>query len=188
MRRLVVALALAAACAPATPGVTAPARGPHMDRAPGGVMKGEITIHIEPDRSTINTRIPEPVERVWTAAQEAYRQLGIPVTSRDDAGHVLGNLRFAPGRRLLEERLSAFLHCTEDQMGARVADTHRVTIDVRTAVVAAPLGSEVRTAVVGEARPVSGTSNSLIACTSTGRLERRIATAIQLVLSGAPAR
>jgi hypothetical protein len=152
------------------------------------MITGGITLRIEPDRSTVNTRIPEPVERVLAAAHEAYRQLGIPVTARDDAARVLGNLHFAPGRRLLDERLSAFLHCSEDQMGARVADTHRVTIDVRTAVVAAPQGSELRTSVVGEARPVSGTSNSLIACSSTGHLERRIATAVQLVLSGAPAR
>lgn len=180
--------ALASACAASTGG---PVEGPPskpttvVEVNDGPTSMAGLDAELQPDNIVTARVVAAPPATAWPAAEQAYLKLGIPVTTFDSNQRVIGNTRFTPGRRFLNQPMSYYVNCGIDQMGASLADTYAVTLELRTVLAAAPGNqTEVRTTLAGSARQRSGATNSSVRCTSRGVLEQRIATAIQLELAG----
>lgn len=183
----VLGLLLTAACAAGPSGSTVAPTGPTTFTVNTGApaARRSVEVVLKADNTVTTRMLDATAGEAWAAAEEVYLSLGIPVTLRDEEQKILGNNRFAPGRRLLDQRLSRFLNCGTDQQGTSIADTYRVTMEVRTQVSATADGrSEIHTTLSGNALPRSGTRITAVNCTSNGLLEQRIGTAFQLKLAG----
>lgn len=129
------------------------------------------TDHTEGITSTL-TAAPEDV---WAALQRTYDELGIPVKTLDRQAGVLGNRDISVVRRLAGESLSAYLNCGTDPQLGPLANSYRIELSVLSSVRASrDGGTELETQVVGQGRKI-GQSTASVHCSSTGRLEARIA-------------
>ncbi len=124
-------------------------------------------------------RIEFPMQAVWDALPGVYAELGVPEVGADPAARTVGNGSFVVSRTLGGEPLSRFVACGTTPVGRPVADEARVQMDVRTVVTAEGGETSMRTTVQATARGNRGTSSDNLACTSTGRLEARIATTLR---------
>jgi hypothetical protein len=134
----------------------------------GGVSE----VVISPTRSYRASVVPLPIPDAWRGLIAAYDSLGLTVQNGDPAARMLRADMRVRGR-LGDVRLSTYLHCGRTHGGAG-ADHYHVHLRVETRVEEGEGDtSHVRTLVGATARPASG--GHLINCSSTGRLERRIA-------------
>jgi hypothetical protein len=116
-----------------------------------------------------------PMQAVWDALPGVYTELGVPEVGVDPAARTVGNGSFVASRTLGGEPLSRFVSCGTTPIGRPVADEARVQMDVRTVVTAEGGETSLRTTLQATARGNRGTSSDNLPCTSTGRLEARIA-------------
>jgi hypothetical protein len=145
---------------------------------------GTVDVHIPQDRAIVGSLVLASPEATWAALRRAYADLGIPVIESSSASRTLGNPRFLVSRRLGSTPLSRFLSCGAGLHGP-FADNYRVEMFVRSTVVPGDDGtSELHTYVEARARNPEGTSNTVVPCSSTRRLERDIATRVHLLVAG----
>lgn len=171
MRRLVpIALLLTSACATSQDVSRGGPEGPSRVISSGA----QADVVLADDRSVAVATFAAPPERVWSAVREAYRALGIPEGTSDDASRTYGNTSFTVRRTLAGERLSRFVRCGEGMGGAPIADTYRIRLSVLSTVHPAPGGaSRVETLVQASGQSLQA-STSPVKCATSGKLERRI--------------
>ena len=122
------------------------------------------------------------VDSVWTTLPGIYEQLEIEPTLVNRGGYHVGNTRFVT-RSIDGNRLSRYLRCGSSVGNSDNADTYRVTMSVITSVrVDDDRQTVLQTEVTGSASPRHVSGNAVI-CTTTGRLERRIAELVSTSLS-----
>jgi hypothetical protein len=137
---------------------------------------GAITLTSNADASVANISLP--MARVWSVLPVAYDSLGLTVAAADASTHILGNGGVKIRRQLGGVPLSRYIDCGAAQIGAS-ADSYDVYLTVRTQV--RPNGtdaSSVSTMVEAMAKPVAF-NQDYSSCSSTGRLEARLAEVIQ---------
>ena len=174
------ALALLAGCA------TAAAGGAPAD-TPGRVITAgdSYDFRIANDASADALPIRATPVAAWTALPGVYQALDIPVEHIDAAGRILGNQRHQARRRLGGEPMSTWFTCGSTLSGP-IANEYDLRIAVLSQVRPAeePSASILSTRVEATARSRDGTSASEVACSTTGRLERRIAELLNRSIGG----
>ncbi|MHB1223031.1 MAG: hypothetical protein ACYC2G_03135 [Gemmatimonadaceae bacterium] len=147
---------------------------PHLEQTTR-LQSREGTVELRTTRSDPSNEfmIAGTVDGLWRALPVVYAQLEVPVTMRVPAERAMGNRAFRARGRLGGTRLSRYLDCG-NRMGLSNADSYEVIFRLETRVLDA-VGDSTRlvTVVEGTARPVDVSGNP-IACSTTGRLERRI--------------
>ena len=167
MRRLLLALAAAAACA-TPPAQTTP--------TPQTILVSEDgVLRTNPVEGATIDSLPMPPDPGMRAVLAAYEQVGIAVTLIDPPTKKLGNPSFAATRTLAGDRLSRFVSCGQTRTGVR-ADESRVFLNIVSSLRATTDGkSLVETRLEASAQDVqSGNTADRMPCASTGVLESRI--------------
>ena len=116
------------------------------------------------------------VKSAWAALPRAYAAVGLTPTVLDTAQMVLGVQGLVIHKPLGGERLSRLLDCGIDVTGPN-ADYYEVRLTVMSGVRAADDGSSALTTRVTAYAQANGQSSN-VRCGSTGRLEEKIAAAI----------
>jgi len=135
-----------------------------------------VTTQIDTQRelTTQSQLIEMPANAAYRRVHAAFDVMGIAPTVFSERDLIVGRQNLVLRRRLGETRLSALLNCGSGITGNN-ADSYEITMTVFTQLSAAGDDlSRIATRVDASARPM-GTSNTPVACTSTGRLEREIA-------------
>jgi len=115
-----------------------------------------------------------PVERTWELLPLAYADLEIPVRLQQQGTRTIGNTDFRVRRVIGGERASRYLNCGSASGGPN-ADTYQLTINIVTqAREAANDASTVTTRLTATAKSPNY-AGAVATCSTTGRLERRIA-------------
>ena len=132
-----------------------------------GVVRSSVASNA---RITINV----PPARALAVVKAVYDELGIPSATVDVASGQITVPRFFKTRKLGDTNLSAYFNCG-DSLNGNIADTYRIYITVVSAVRSdGKGGTELETAVTGDAADMGGASSGKTACGTTGRLEQRI--------------
>jgi hypothetical protein len=122
-------------------------------------------------------RVNATPEVAWIGLPGVFEALEIPVELLDTGRKMMGNPDHRVRGRIAGRPLSEYLSCGTTMSG-QIANQY----DVRLSVVSPPLpgeeeeeGTGIRTRVEATARSRSGASGSAVTCSSTGRLEERVA-------------
>lgn len=173
MRRLLLLTVLLAACG--TPGAgrttvtsTVPVNT-EITTAAGGYR---IEANAE-SRETTHV-VQMSLDQAWSGLSAVYGELGLQGDVLDADTRLFGTRRQPASGRLAGVRLAEYVDCGRGNGGLPVANTYRVHLTVGTRV--EPMGERVqlRSAVVAEASPQT-VSGPAVRCSTTGRLEARIA-------------
>jgi hypothetical protein len=109
--------------------------------------------------------------RVFDVLKPVYEELGVPIGLNDPSTGRFGNPDFQKTRKLGTEPISSYLNCGSSIMGP-AADNYRVYMSVVSLVRPDGHGeTDLETAFIAQARNMEGTTSSLVACGTTGRLE-----------------
>lgn len=126
-------------------------------------------------RATINV----PPARALAVIKSVYEDLGIPSATVNAATGTISAPRFDKTRTLGKANLSQYFDCGNSLNGT-IADTYRLYITIVSVVRSdGKGGSDLETALTGEAANMGGASSGRTACGSTGRLEQRIQTGVR---------
>ena len=136
-------------------------------------VKSELDLRTNPTISRHVTTVAGTPAAVWTLLVAAYDSIGIPVTTSVPPQGLIGNEGFKVRRKLKDAPLTRYLDCGNTQ-GGPSAETYEITLAVKTQLVPADGAVTATTMVNATGRPVALASND-IRCSSTGRLEARIA-------------
>lgn len=122
--------------------------------------------------------VDAPAQHTFTAARDAYSNLGIPFSHYDDEG-----LRLGGYVRVLEEvdgdPPSTFIDCGRGATAGQYADVYNVSLAIGTRVRSLDAStSSVETVIRARAR-ARDVSSDLIRCSSSGTLEARIARLVE---------
>lgn len=166
-----LALAVLAGCASTGTTETVTRRPPSTTTIQ--TAEGDIELEMIPEVRTVSHWIRAGRDTVWASLPEVYREIGIEVRTVDREAGVFGN-RDVRVTRIAGERLSRFLDCGRNPIGAPVANTATMQLSIVTTLSEVASGTEVSTTLVGRARPRSGAA-TVVQCTSTGALEALIA-------------
>jgi hypothetical protein len=138
---------------------------------------GVIQIDWQHERTYDETPLLVDVDKAWAAVPAAYGELGIQPGVIDSKQHVYGNPGAKYRRELGHKRMSSYFDCGSEA-GMANADTYDMLIRVITQVVASDGGlSKIRTQAEATAH-ANAVAGSPVRCSSTGALERRIATMV----------
>ncbi len=184
MRRLMsTAALLLAACASAPPSPL---------QAPPTALPQVITNEPDGGVRIITSATGQPIGRafavspvkMWPLASAAYARVGLRIDGSDPGQHMVQTRNFQVRRKLGGASLSAYFDCGYEMTGP-IADTWRLTVDGHMAVspTVSPDSSRVTTILKVVARPIEGNSATATPCSSNGRLEAQIASAISEALA-----
>lgn len=182
-RTLPLCLLFAAACASSEPNLnpkSTPA-GPTRITSEGGGQAGvTYELPITSSARASSHPIPASMERAWPELLRVYGELDIPITVLDTAKHLVGNQNASVKRKLAGESLSTFLNCGRTPARAHAADQYDVNMSVLSLLKSSSDGNAtLETFVTGRAKnPVN--NDPAARCSSTGRLEQRIANSVTL--------
>jgi hypothetical protein len=127
-----------------------------------------------------------PIARGWAAMPAAYDAVGIELGALDPASYTLGNHALTVTRRLGKTPVTQYLDCGQGSIGSLNAATFRIRLSVLTSLSeTATGGTRIETAVNATGTPTEGASRASTPCRSTGRLEQRLAEAVQARIRGA---
>jgi hypothetical protein len=169
-----LALLLVTACASGRSAAPTGGESQNTVRVVNGAGAGSATLTTTSSYQALVDALPASADRVWALMPAVYQELGIDFTTVDQATRVIGNDELKLRQRIGREPLSRFVSCGSEN-GRENADSYEVTMRVRTQVVPADsASSRVVTAVSATARSRLFSSGD-VACSSTQRLESRIA-------------
>ncbi len=144
---------------------------------------GTVTVDVHNTVDPSSHIIGTSVDSVWRVLRSVYQDLDVAPNVIDRRGYQIGNTRFDP-RSIGGQRLSRFLRCGYSVSTSNNADSYRVTMSLVTRVrVDVQRQTVLQTEITASAKPRMVSGNA-IACTTTGRLERRIAEMVAEKLSG----
>jgi hypothetical protein len=112
---------------------------------------------------------------VWTALKETLSSLSVPIEFEDPTNGEIGHTQAKLFRKLGKQPLSFILRCGSGVTGPN-ADTYMVYLSF-VAFVKPVEGGNIAVAplLTGQAQDPTGSRSDWVNCTSTGRLENRIA-------------
>lgn len=180
MRTSILALSVAAlsACGPTNSTLGGTAENPATVRisGPGG---GAVRVTSTADADV--AEVPYPIAEVWRVLPSAYDSVGLVIGAADVPNHLVGTNGQKVRRQIGGVTLSRYIDCGNTQIGAS-ADTYEIVLSVQTQLRADnPNGTSIRTMVEAQGKPVNF-SQAYSACSTTGRLEKRLAEVIQAKL------
>ena len=167
-------LALAAACATASPGTSvSPTNQTTSQVIISGTTEPTSITSDAPVASTIRTAMRPDTALIML--QAAYAASNVPVTLIEPAAGRIGNPRFVVRSRLNGEALSQYLNCGQT-LTSNHADRDQIIMSIITTVRPAPGGgSTVETLLTATAQDrASGNVGDMLPCTTRGALESRI--------------
>lgn len=177
--KLLALLALAA-CAPAGPNLntasapTRPTRIEGIQSSPGGDA-GTLELAINSRARPREEPVAGSPEQLWPALVAVYQEMEIPIATLDSVRHLIGNRGAAVRRTLAGAPLSRYLDCGRNAVNSPNADLHPVNLRIFSLL--KPMGdgsTQLQTLIEGSAKnPVN--NDPAVQCSSTGRLEGRIA-------------
>jgi len=150
---------------------------------PNGQGSSDVMLDSYGGASAVASSLAAGRDTVFTALEQAYTALGVPVAMRDPANWSLGNRDLEISRRLGSVSLSDYFNCGSSVVGADIATTYRLQIAVISTVRQNGTGTQLETVAQANARQ-PGTSNPPVNCASTGRLEHEIARRVALAVGG----
>ena len=132
--------------------------------------------------------VPATPEAAWRALPAVFVALRVEPNTLSEPQRTYGVTQLRVRGRLAGEPLSRFLSCGTGPVGQENADAYEVTLTALTRVTpgVTASSSSVGTLVTASARAM-GTSGSAVSCSSTGRLEERIAKLVALEAAKAAA-
>ena len=150
------------------------------------VAAGSSTLMLstQPDIRGFRHTLPEAVDAVWLVLPKVFGELGLEITSIDQATRTIGNPRLLVRRTLAGTVPSRSVRCGSDPAGLPLADRYRVTLTLHTEVAPAPDGGTVITTYVDGVAANNAVSGGPVRCTSTGHLEKVIGETTQNHLKG----
>ena len=171
MRPIAILLVLAlTACASSGPKPDSDLSKP-TERIVATDNQGVIRSSVAPNaKGTIEV----PPARALSVIKSVYDELEIPAATVDAASGTITAPRFFKTRKLGNANLSMYFNCGNSLSG-NIADTYRIYIMLVSVVRPdGKGGTELETAVTGDAADMGGAASGRIPCGSTGRLEERI--------------
>ena len=171
------ALVALAGCTPSRPQIQATSAPPRPTRVETDAGTTEIAINASARAD--ETIVAGSPDVLWPTLVKTYQEMAIPITALDADAKVIGNNNFSVSRKLAGVPLSTWLDCGRTAVRAPIADQYAVNLAITTQLQSTAAGSsQVRTVVQGRAKnPL--TNDPPVQCSSTGRLERRIAVALE---------
>ena len=129
--------------------------------------------------------VSAPVDRVWQALPQVYRDIGLEGTS-DDALRTVSSGSLSFTRRMFGEPAARFFDCGRGQFGSDIAATHTIHLTVRTTVQpgATQGTSRLESTAQAYARNNDGANSLMSQCHSKGLLEGLIALRVLEKLGG----
>ncbi|MSR02290.1 MAG: hypothetical protein EXR94_06070 [Gemmatimonadetes bacterium] len=125
-------------------------------------------------------------DAAWLALTEVFKSFDIPMSYSDQAAGEVGTIKAKMMRRLGKQPLSQYLRCGEGLTGPN-ADSYVVYFSIAGFVKAAANNEvTVATLVTAHAIDLPNGRNDVMFCTTSGRLEEKIAKAVQLRLAVKP--
>jgi hypothetical protein len=176
---------LLALVAPGCAARTAPAVQPAAGAPPAVVSdRSGADIRYARDVITAEVEIRANPVAVWQALALVHHQLELPIAEANAREGVMRSGRFRAPRRIDGQRLATFLDCGSTMTGLRTENSD-VYVEMTSVVREGADGSSrVATSVLATARNREGTSTAAVPCTSTGALEKRVATLLRERLGG----
>lgn len=136
--------------------------------------------------SNAKVTVDVPPARALAVIKSVYDDLGIPSATVDPASGIITAASFFKTRKLGNANLSTYFNCGSSLTGT-VADNYRIYMTVMSAVRSnGKGGTEIETAVTGNAANMEGSSSGKIPCGSTGQLEDRIQNGVRQKAGAAP--
>jgi hypothetical protein len=135
--------------------------------------EGDIDLQMVPETRTITHWIRAPRDTVWATLPAVYSELDITPGTVDEEAGVFGN-RDVRATRIAGQRTSRFLDCGRNPIGAPLANTSTVRMEILTRISPSAGGTDVSTTIEARARPRTGGASD-VQCTTTGALESWIA-------------
>lgn len=139
---------------------------------------GVGTMEFFRDVSLVVDTVSAPPAQVWGRLVSAYTGLGVPITTVDTLGHVVGTVRTSI-KKIGGHPASYVVSCGSTMTGQVIANTYSVSLTALTQLQPSGTQTIVRTNVSATAREQYGTASDPVQCGSTGALERDIAAAVR---------
>ncbi len=136
------------------------------------------------DTMALSFKVSGNRDSIFTALETVFKELKLPVESRNAKSTLLNNLNADVSRRLGDVALSRYLDCGRGFSGNN-ADFYRITLAF--SVWVEPASGEpqqLKVAIAASGRDPAGSRSAYSQCTSRGALEQRIADRV-LALLGA---
>lgn len=141
-----------------------------------------LAFRLSSDRGVAVATIEGSRAEVFPALVQAYDTIGIEIGGIDATRSMLQSERIRVSRSYAGERLSELFHCGRTLTGDR-ADTWRLDIEITSQVQSEGTSrSRLATRVSATARTMDGTSTNPVPCTTSGKLEEKIALVTTLML------
>ncbi|MCX5762995.1 MAG: hypothetical protein NTW72_16090 [Gemmatimonadetes bacterium] len=135
---------------------------------------GQLNINTVSVNSGMTVQILAPIDSAWPALQAVYRELGIPVTTLQDASHLIGNETFKTRRRISKLPMQRILNCGESQ-GMPNAETYDIMMSISSYFVKHPTaGYNLITRIDATGKSPNYSREASVNCSSQGELEQLI--------------
>jgi hypothetical protein len=176
-RTSLVSLLLLGACAPSTANSVTSASAPSALRIDSQGGTKQVNVGMAAPIALANT-VPVSMDLAWARLPGAFATVGLPAGVATESERVLTVGPIEVSRRLGGARLSTYLSCGESLTGPN-ADSHSVNLTIASQLHDAGSGAtRVETRVQATATP-RASGGGPVACSSTGKLENRLAAEIQ---------
>ena len=140
-----------------------------------------VTVRPEPVTGSA-TAVEAPIREVWHALLQALPAVGVPLETVSEPTWTAGAEAAAVRQRIGGRWLSSYITCGGSAGVADVADTYAVTLSVLTTLREDGEQTRIETRVAGAANEPF-TSVPARSCTSKGRLEARVDSAVRALVA-----
>lgn len=124
---------------------------------------------------------------VYSAVQQAFGDLGLPVANTDSKVGIIATGLFERSRRIADAAMARSFNCGDSSVGAPNADTYRLSIAVAAWVRPDTAGgTALGLAATASGVDASGARRGAHGCFSTGGLEEKIVAAVNKRLRSGP--
>lgn len=118
------------------------------------------------------------MDQVWAVLPAVYEEMEISAGVVNEEQRIFGNPNLVVNRTLAGERVSSYLDCGVNPIGAPVANSASVQINLRSQLSPSAGGTEIQTQLQALAQP-RASSGGEVRCMSTGKLEARLAELVE---------
>lgn len=130
--------------------------------------------------------VPATPDRVWAALPAVYHALEIPIGTMDSGAQTIGNTRHTIRGKLGGQAISRYVRCGNDAFGRPLADSYSVQFSIMTYLIPQEDGSTHTQTRVSALAADRSKSTDPVECSTTGRLENRMAELLGTILATAP--
>lgn len=178
-------IALLTACktaGPAAADIGSSGPPPELDvSGASGMGTGSIFYRVDSDNGAIVGYVKATPAEAWTTLLATYNDLKLPITDLDASRHTVTSSDPRAPRTIGDKRLHDYLDCGSGLSGPRV-DSYDIAYTLVSVVTPAGDSTAIRSSLAAKAHTRGGTSSPPVNCTSTGRLEKRLAQLVSLEL------